>query len=320
MKMIKRVLCVDDESDVLEAVRLHLMGEEDLELVTYDDPTQALASIEGQDEFALALVDIMMPGMTGIEFMSQLKELSPRTVRINMSSHADLDLVLKALGSNQIYDFIRKPLTREEFFGSVSKGLDHYALRVERDALAESLKEKNALLEDWNQRLDEEVKKKTRELALRDRLMQHLSGCSLLSDPYEVVREFLDVTLGDVPQLILSKEEDEGCWSVKDKSVTFAQVANQLTGISEVGERCGPLTEDELAVWEKSLGLNSGSLSFGEALQYRDGLVGVWFIGGPSVSKPEQEAASRFSALVGLLLYDEITLDRIGELSDSLLG
>jgi FixJ family two-component response regulator len=312
-------------------VRLHLLGREDVELTVYDDPRVALNSIkehQHKGEFSLALVDIMMPGMTGIEFMAEFKELSRRTVRVNMSSHADLELVLNALGSNQIYDFIRKPLTREDFLSTVTKGLDHYNLRIERDALAETLKEKNLQLEDWNRRLDEEVKQKTIELDLRDSLMQHLSGCCHLEDPYDIVRKFLGATVSrGTQQVILGKSGDD--WQLKEMSESLARTGGPLSSASLAGgallslkeavsSRCGPMSEPELRQWEQHLDLGNQTLSWGEALQHRDGVVGLWLIMSDELTTKEKDALSRFSSLVGLLLYDELTLDSIGELSEGL--
>lgn len=316
--MAARILCVDDESDVLEAVRLHLLGMDiEVDLTTFDDPIKALAALDSeQEEYAMVLVDIMMPGMTGIEFMSKFKEISPRTVRVNMSSHADLDLVLEALGSNQIYDFIRKPLTREDFLASMKKGLEHYTLRIERDALAESLKEKNALLEDWNQRLDQEVKRKTLELDLRDRLMQHLSGCHHLSDPYQVVRDFVSAVLGDAQQWVYSKADES--WKLKDSSESLSLSTPCASPQGAFGTRCGPMTSEELRSWESSLSMDANALAWGEFLQYREGVVGAWLIKVEDLDEQKSEALAGFSTLVGLLLYDEMTLDSIGELSEGL--
>ena len=109
------ILCVDDESDITEAAKLHLRSlDSDIQVDTFNDPVEGLKQA-GSKEYSLALVDIRMPNMDGIEFMSKLRELSPRTVRINMSSHADLNIVLEALSENHVYDFIKKPLKREKF-------------------------------------------------------------------------------------------------------------------------------------------------------------------------------------------------------------
>jgi response regulator RpfG family c-di-GMP phosphodiesterase len=318
--VVSRILCVDDESDILEAVRLHLLGDEEIELVVFDDPIVALESLKSNPtEFSLALVDIMMPGMTGIEFMAAFKELNPRTVRVNMSSHADLELVLNALGSNQIYDFIRKPLTREGFLSTVKKALGHYGLRVERDALAKTLKEKNLQLEDWNRRLDEEVQRKTIELDLRDDLMQHLSGCCHLEDPYEVVRKFLKASVSaSAQQIILAI--NEGHWTIKEVSEGLSLADGCLALLDEktIANRFGPMAEEELRQWEQHVNLPAHSLAWGEVLQYRDGVVGLWMVQSDEVDSKEKEALSGFSSLMGLLLYDELTLGRIGELSEGL--
>jgi hypothetical protein len=64
--------------------------------------------------------------------------------------------------------------------------------------------------------------------------------------------------------------------------------------------------------------LPAHSLAWGEVLQYRDGVVGLWMVQSDEVDSKEKEALSGFSSLMGLLLYDELTLGRIGELSEGL--
>lgn len=283
------ILCIDDDPDTLEAIRLNLVSRDDVEVHAFEDPVQALESIEALPDLSMALVDIKMPGLSGIEFLSKLREKSPQTVRVNMSSHADLDVVLEALGSNQIFDFIRKPLQRQDLLAVIHKGLGTYRLKKERDALAESLVEKNHELERWNARLDEEVQKKTLELRLRDRLMQHLSGYISLDNPFKLVDQFLEN---------FAQGSSHGI---------YATEGDQLRRVASEGEHW----PDKLSIHEVEEALQ---LSRRFELKHHGVLLGHWFIRGAPPLVAHGEVLPHLAPLVGLLLYDELTLCRLGEL------
>jgi FixJ family two-component response regulator len=314
-----RILGVDDDPDVLELLRLQLREHSEIELISFGDPLEALDYLRAhpEEEFSLAFVDIRMPRMTGIEFLTHLRELSPRTVNINMSSHADLQLVLDALRSNHIFDFIRKPLNKEDVELTLGKALEHFDLRVERDQLAAKLKEKNALLEQWNQCLDAEVQRKTFELKLRDRLMQHLSGCLTLEDPFEVVKDFVEATVPGVVQGIYYL--DQHTWTLlHPKDGTLFPMAFCTPDIEP--SRCGSLNPQELADWQKKMNLPR-HLVWGEVLLHRGEVVGCWCFKAktPKEIVPREEL-SNFAPLVGLLVYDSMVLRSMEDVGSGLFG
>ena len=307
---VVRVLGVDDDPNILEVMRLMFLGQEKVELTSFYNPLEALEHLEkeAETEYAVAFVDIKMPGMTGIEFLSHLRNISPRTVRINMSSHADLQLVLEALGSNHIFDFIRKPLSKEDFLTTYSKAVEYYELRVERDMLAEILLEKNALLEQWNQCLDSEVQRKTFELKLRDRLMQHLSGCVHLDDPFSVVHDFANATVPGMEQAIYAFDQQRWKLLAPQNTASFPAFFNS----SETGTaRYGTASPEELAHLAQCMGIER-SLLWAEVLQYRGAVVGCWCltVKEPKPTVPSQEL-SNFAPLVALLIYDRLILESL---------
>lgn len=296
------ILCVDDEADITRAVELYLL-KEDVEIDTFNDPNEGLEAAKNK-EYDLALVDIRMPGMTGIEFMTKLTELSPRTVKINMSSHADLNVVLEALGKNHVYDFIKKPLKREKLLGSVRKALDFFRLKVERDQLSLSLKEKNEELESWNNRLDAEVKKKTKELSIRDHLMQHLAGCPAGGhEVYSLIQEYFGCFTPQAKVAIYLLEEGRYCF-------------NHAYGELEEG-------------WLSELAATSGNLQFRESdelklsiqkLERQGREVGVIVMAQTKeFSGKDLGFIESFVPLVSLVVYDELVSGKVSELSLNLL-
>jgi hypothetical protein len=220
-----------------------------------------------------------------------------------MSSHADLKLVLDALSSNHIFDFIQKPILSDHLKSTVKRALDHYCLRKERDELLMTLKEKNQQLENWNTKLDSLVKEKTFELKLRDELMQHLSGCHSLSDPFAAVSIFCDKICPESSPLVLSISPKGWNVILSSKTTSVSPKANR-------NPKPGPLSTGHLEQWGHWF-KDQQPLQWGEVLSHRGVVTGIWLVEGSPLNKQQQDSLSKFSTLVGLLIYDEQSLDSI---------
>lgn len=303
------ILCVDDDPDVLEFLRIHLGLRPELQGEYFLNPTEALKAVEEGLTPSIALIDIRMPEISGIEFMTRMKELSPKTIRVNMSSHADLDVVLEAIQANNIFGFIRKPISTHDLTGILHKGMKTFQLQEERDELSKNLAEKNALLEEWNQKLDAEVKSKTLELQIRDDLMQHLSGCRPLENPFQVVDRFTQVFLprGDQHaiyrrsanryQLVHASESDSFPEELRSDDLGFK----------------GP--EPDLDEWSGLLKLETEQIGAIEPLKHHGHPLGVWVITGSSLPATIKTQIQVFTPLVSLLIYDIISLDEASSLA-----
>jgi CheY-like chemotaxis protein len=78
----------------------------------------ATSAGEGFNQLALNQVDVIlcdqkMPGMTGFEFLTRVKDLYPGTVRIAMSGYADAGMVADAINQSGIYKFLIKPINSD---------------------------------------------------------------------------------------------------------------------------------------------------------------------------------------------------------------
>jgi DNA-binding NtrC family response regulator len=105
-----KILVVDDEQIVRESLGAWL--EEDGHTVRLcSDGRQALAAAR-EDKFELALVDLKMPGMDGLELSRRLREVSPRIMIVVMTAFASVDTAVKALKEGA-YDYITKPFDPE---------------------------------------------------------------------------------------------------------------------------------------------------------------------------------------------------------------
>jgi len=136
--MTERILCVDDDANVLQAYqralrkRFHiepaLSGEEALEAVVHQGP------------YAVVVADMRMPGMTGVELLVKVKEHAPDTVRMMLTGNADQQTALEAVNQGHIFRFMTKPCPPEVFAKALQAGIDQYRLiTAERELLSRTL-------------------------------------------------------------------------------------------------------------------------------------------------------------------------------------
>ena len=108
----KTVLCVDDEINVLRALRRELMGEP-YEVVVASSGQEGLEHLEAK-KIAVVVSDHRMPGMTGSEFLAKVRERWPDTFRIMMTGYADVDTMTLAVNEGRIHHFLYKPWSSNE--------------------------------------------------------------------------------------------------------------------------------------------------------------------------------------------------------------
>jgi DNA-binding NtrC family response regulator len=152
------VLIVDDDPALLEALpetlRIRLGG---VAIETADSAAAALDRIAHRDYDAI-VTDIKMPGMDGLQLLSEIKNRRPDTPTLLMTGHGETDLVVNALRGGAC-DFIRKPIDREYFVSSLRRAMQMRELsrraKEEQLALERHIGELEALVEDRSNRLKE---------------------------------------------------------------------------------------------------------------------------------------------------------------------
>jgi DNA-binding NtrC family response regulator len=129
-----RVLVVDDEPHVRAALASWLR-EDGYQVLTAESGEQALDRLAARGAEIL-LVDIKMPGMSGLELQARVRELAPETTVIVMTAHASVETAVQALKQGA-YDFIVKPFDPEAMSRLVAKAAERYVLLSENRALRE---------------------------------------------------------------------------------------------------------------------------------------------------------------------------------------
>lgn len=118
------VLFVDDEHAVLRSLE-RVFGESGLRVLTADAAETALDLLE-REEISVVVSDNMMPGMNGIELLARIRTLSPDTVRVMMTAHADLATAISAINRSEAFRFVTKPWSNDELLTVVNQAVERY--------------------------------------------------------------------------------------------------------------------------------------------------------------------------------------------------
>ncbi len=145
--MAEKILCVDDELNILLSLQRQLRKRFQLESAL--GPEKALARMERDGPYAVVVSDLQMPGMNGLELLAKVRELAPETVRIMLTGQADLGTAIAAVNQGNIFRFLTKPCSAEELAATLDAALEqHRLLTAERNLLENTLRASVKVLTD----------------------------------------------------------------------------------------------------------------------------------------------------------------------------
>jgi response regulator RpfG family c-di-GMP phosphodiesterase len=133
--MTERVLFVDDEPNILEAIQRTLRKQVDLHTAT--SGAEGLVTLRESGPFALVVSDMRMPVMNGAQFLAKVREQVPDTVRMILSGQADFQATVAAVNEGHIYRFLSKPCPPDQLLVAVTDGLRQYRLLTAEKVLLE---------------------------------------------------------------------------------------------------------------------------------------------------------------------------------------
>lgn len=133
-----RILCVDDEPNVLESLALNLNRRYDVDTAT--SGAAALELLQSGRSFAVIVSDMRMPGMDGATFLRHARACAPDVVRLLLTGHADLASVASAVNEGRIFRYLTKPCAPSELANAVEAAVEqHRLLTAERELLEKTL-------------------------------------------------------------------------------------------------------------------------------------------------------------------------------------
>jgi CheY-like chemotaxis protein len=139
---VRRVLLVDDEPRILDALRRTLHGKFQVETATSGpEGLQILAAGQGEDSpIAVVVSDMLMPGMNGAEFLQRVHEAAPDTIRLVLSGQADLPSTIAVINDAELFRFLTKPIAGDVLIAALNAAVNQYDLvMTERELLQQTL-------------------------------------------------------------------------------------------------------------------------------------------------------------------------------------
>ena len=140
-----KLLFVDDDQKVTQGIKRNL-AELDYEIFTADSGQQAL-DILSKEQISVVVSDEKMPGMTGAEFLSKVRDKYPDTIRIILTGQASLEATVKAINEGEVYRFLLKPCNTTELIFTVRQALKQRELVVQSNKLLELTRRQSELLQ-----------------------------------------------------------------------------------------------------------------------------------------------------------------------------
>ena len=139
-----KLLLVDDEPNLTSAL-VRSLDRSQFDIFTADSAQQGLMILAGND-IDVVVSDERMPGMTGSQFLTEVRKKWPNTIRMILSGQADLEAAVRAINEGEVYRFLLKPCHPKELQMTILQGLQHKKLVAQsRRLLQEHMKTVNLL-------------------------------------------------------------------------------------------------------------------------------------------------------------------------------
>jgi RNA polymerase sigma factor (sigma-70 family) len=116
-----RVWVVDDEPDVLDALEM-LLRSADYDVTSCRSAEELLQQL-GSDEPGCIVLDLRMPGMSGLDVQRELERRGLPQPVVFLSAHGDIPVAIRTIRRGAV-DFLEKPVKDTELFDAVERALD----------------------------------------------------------------------------------------------------------------------------------------------------------------------------------------------------
>ena len=136
MSTPRSIHVIDDEPIILEVLG-QLLTSEGYEVEISASGEEALQKYESRT-FDLVLLDLMMPGMSGLDVLRALQRIQPQALVIIITAYASVESAIEAMKIGA-FDYVQKPFKHEELLLTIARALDHKSLRDENVRLRSEL-------------------------------------------------------------------------------------------------------------------------------------------------------------------------------------
>lgn len=159
-----KILLVDDEVNITKALRRLLMTVDQYDIHIATSGREALALLADNTDVGVIISDQRMPEMTGVEFLSEARQLVPDAVRILLTGYADIEASIAAINRGSVFRYLTKPWDDDLLLQSVAEAARNYRLVAENKRLNALVLKQKEELHEWNIRLKQRVLDQTSQI------------------------------------------------------------------------------------------------------------------------------------------------------------
>lgn len=156
------ILFVDDEPNILSSLK-RLMRSTPYRVLVAEGAASALSTLE-LTPVDMVVSDMRMPGRSGAEFLADVYQLYPDTLRVLMTGYADMQSTIDAINNGKISRYISKPWNDEELVQIIDSAFEIKRLQRDKTRLTHIVDAQVEELKQLNQSLEQKVKERTQEL------------------------------------------------------------------------------------------------------------------------------------------------------------
>ncbi len=241
-KSQERILVIDDEPGLREGCR-RALKRHGFQVEVAATGAEGLACIQ-RDRFALVLLDIMMPDVSGLELLQTIRQHDPEIVCIIITGYATVELAVEAM-KRGAYDFIAKPFSDDNLLLAVQKGLERRRLEQETRRLqqveeeARRLSQEKAMLEELDRVKSAFMRKVAHELrapvaAIRSFITLMQQGYASPDQQVDMqarIAQRADELLALIDDLLNLARLKEARMAAKKQPVSLEQVLSEVIGL-----------------------------------------------------------------------------------------
>ena len=134
--MTGKILIVDDDLNILYAFRRQMRSR--FSVQTVRNANEALEALERDGPFAVIVADMRMPGMSGVQLLSEFVRRAPDTVRIMFTGHPDKETAADAVNEGNVFRFLAKPCPPDVLGKAIEEAVEeHQRIVAEKEHVSE---------------------------------------------------------------------------------------------------------------------------------------------------------------------------------------
>jgi RNA polymerase sigma factor (sigma-70 family) len=134
------IYLIDDDARIRESIRM-LLKSVGLSLQTYGSAQEFLDVHDSNQDGGVLILDIRMPGMSGLELQQRLRERGDNMAVIMLSGHGDVPMAVRALQAGAL-DFLEKPFNDQVLLDRIQQGAQEVKRRGQVQAAQSELRQR----------------------------------------------------------------------------------------------------------------------------------------------------------------------------------